>query len=249
MRFLVFKRILLRAKTSAKARGCRLSHHYDVRTHGRFTTGRIEWDDLDDLDDLHDNDNDSAFLRDWREGGRERGDRAEEFLEDGGLSWVTHIQKSRVRRRVVGIEPFHADIILGKIQTRYGNLPRSLDVGSAFNFSQASFNSAFILSRISDCRGNVGEDHHHRIGSRVPTTKDKRLAFFKETLLRDLGVLRFLLRFRIQQKLEDHLQVAETIKTATVIDVVFDRLPRTHLRLDQPLRVEVHHDGHLRGAC
>jgi hypothetical protein len=39
-------------------------------------------------------------------GGRERGDRAEGFLEDGGLSWATHSQKSRVRRRGFGIEPF-----------------------------------------------------------------------------------------------------------------------------------------------
>ena len=40
--------------------------------------------------------------------------------------------------------------------------------------------------------------------------------------------------------------MGETIKTATVIDMVFDRLPRKHLRLDQPFRVGVHHDGHLR---
>jgi hypothetical protein len=48
--------------------------------------------------------------------------------------------------------------------------------------------------------------------------------------------------------MEDHLRVGETTKTATVTDVVFDRLPQKHLRLGQPLRVGVHHVGHLRGT-
>jgi len=48
--------------------------------------------------------------------------------------------------------------------------------------------------------------------------------------------------------MEDHLRVGETIKTAMVIDAVFDRLPQKHLHLDQPLRFGVHHDGHLRGG-
>lgn len=56
----------------------------------------------------------------------------------------------------------------------------------------------------------------------------------KKLSLRDLGILRFPLRFRIQQKMGDRLRVGETIMAAEIVDVVFDRLPQKHLHLDHP---------------
>jgi hypothetical protein len=67
----------------------------------------------------------------------------------------------------------------------------------------------------------------------------------KKLSLRDLGVLRFLLRFRIQRKMEDRLRVDEAIVTARIVVVVFDRLPQKHPHLDQPLHIGVHHGGHV----